>query len=121
MEVVGVLTPVVSIHMDDLGLIEFLPNVEELFKIYNEKYFNNYLIDVKLEWEKMTRCAGICMLKPGRSYYKAKSTIAPITALLRYYRYAPPRNDPRVLFVKQGGSIDRDGHGPDFCGFRGQN
>lgn len=105
--------------MDDLGLIEFLPNVEELFKIYNEKYFVNYLIDVKLEWsEKMTSCAGICMLKPGREV---------IIRLSRPLLQLRPFSDTidtlihemihAYFFVLQGGSIDRDGHGPDFCSF----
>ena len=105
--------------MDDVGLVEFLPNVDELFKIYNEKYFKNYLIDVQLEWsEKMTRCAGICMLKSSREV---------IIRLSRPLLQLRPFSDTidtllhemihAYFFVKQGGSIDRDGHGADFCGF----
>lgn len=108
--------------MDDLGLVEFLPDAQELFRIYNQKYFNNILIDVKLEWsEKMTRCAGICMLKPSgnviirlsRPLLQLRPFSDTIDTLLHEMIHA-------YFFVKQGGSIDRDGHGPDFCAFMDQ-
>lgn len=103
--------------MDDLGLVEFLPNVEELFKIYNEKYFKNTLIDVSLKWSaNMTTCAGICVLRPtrevvirlSRPLLQLRPFSDTIDTLLHEMIHA-------YFFVRQGGSIDRDGHGPDFC------
>ena len=50
--------------MDDPAVVEHLPDVKDLFKIYNSRYFGGSLIDVGLEWsDKMTSCAGICMLR----------------------------------------------------------
>ncbi len=50
--------------MDDIALAEHLPDIHELMKLYNERYFKGVLVDVKLEWsQRMTQCAGICMLK----------------------------------------------------------
>ena len=50
--------------MDDIALAEHLPDVHELMRLYNERYFGGALAGVQLEWsERMTQCAGICILR----------------------------------------------------------
>ena len=66
----------------------------------------------------MTRCAGICMLKPGgaviirlsRPLLQLRPFSDTINTLLHEMIHAH-------FFILQGGSINRDGHGPDFCGY----
>lgn len=109
--------------MEDCLLAEFLPSVEELFKLYDVRHFDGMLGAVGLEWSnRMTQCAGICMFRrrPGdaptgrvlirlsRPLLQLRPFSDTIDTLLHEMIHA-------YLLLMQGGSLDRDGHGADFC------
>lgn len=108
--------------MDDFALVEYLPDVQELFKLYNEKFFNNILLDVKLEWsDKMTLCAGVCMLRRSKKTQEREVTVRLSRPLLQLRPFSDTIDTllhemiHAFHFVVKGGSLDRDGHGEDFC------
>lgn len=105
--------------MEDEELVEFQPDIHTLFITYNTVYFEGLLSACLLEWsDKMTLCAGIC-------YSRATSqtrhcTIRLSRPLLQYRPYPDTINTllhemiHAYIFIKFGGSLQRDGHGPDF-------
>lgn len=104
--------------MDDPALVGLLPDVDELFQIYDTLYFEGLLRPLTvLEWsDRMTRCAGICYLK------NSQITIRLSRKLLQYRPFSDTINTllhemiHAFLFLtaKRATYIDRDGHGPAF-------
>lgn len=99
------------------GLIEHLPEIHDLFVIYNSQYFENALGSVVLEWsDRLTLCAGLCYKQRRDS----PCTIRLSRPLLQYRPFTDTINTllhemiHAYLFIIQGGSLDRDGHGSDF-------
>jgi predicted SprT family Zn-dependent metalloprotease len=104
--------------MEDLSLVSLLPDVHELFQIYDTMYFEGKLKQATiLEWsERMTRCAGIC-------YWKSSIiTIRLSRKLLQFRPFSDTINTllhemiHAYLFLTapRAAYIDRDGHGPAF-------
>ncbi|KAI8076512.1 SprT-like family-domain-containing protein [Gilbertella persicaria] len=96
-------------------LEETIPDLHELFVLFNRLYFDNQLDMVEVKWsKKMTRCAGTCTFKGGNH------CIITMSEPLLKFR---PKNDMintllhemihALLFITQK-NTDRDGHGPMF-------
>ena len=99
-------------------LVDVLPDIHELFMIYDQLYFDSKLQKTTvLEWsDKMTRCAGICYLKQSHIIIRLSRKLLQfrpfkdtISTLLHEMIHA-------FLFLTapRASYIDRDGHGPMF-------
>lgn len=95
------------------------PDIKDLFREYNQKYFEGYLDKCELEWSsRMTLCAGICYTK--RRNGESKCTIRLSEPLLKFRPFCDTINTllhemiHAYIFAKFGGTLQRDGHGPDF-------
>ena len=105
--------------MDDFAHVHLLPDVHELFAVYNEQYFSGLLASTTLEWSnRLTLCAGLCYLKGvgGHRYCVIRLS----RPLLQYRPFADTISTllhemiHAYLWMVGGGRLDRDGHGPDF-------
>ncbi|KAI9485780.1 MAG: SprT-like family-domain-containing protein [Benjaminiella poitrasii] len=105
----------VEFNQTDDVLDETIPDLHELFMLFNALYFDHKLDMVEVKWSnRMTRCAGTCTFKTGGHCivtlsepllkFRPKSDM--IDTLLHEMIHA-------LLFITQR-NIDRDGHGPEF-------
>jgi len=98
---------------------QLFPSIHTLFQTYNQQYFEGYLDGCVLEWSaRMTLCAGIC-------YQRRKAGVSTCTIRLSkpLLQLRPVEDTVNTLlhemihayiFCKFGGTLHRDGHGPDF-------
>lgn len=105
--------------VDDALLAEHLPDIHTLFRCYDGQYFEGLLGACRLEWSgRMTRCAGLCYSSRGPG--GRHCTIRLSRPLLQFRPFADTINTllhemiHAYLFLRHGGSLQRDGHGTDF-------
>lgn len=112
----------VSMESWDLLDADLCPDIHTLFVTYNQQYFENLLGVCTVEWsDRMTLCAGLCYMKGNRKTLENRHCVIRLSRPLLQYR---PFSDTintllhemihAYIFIKQGGTLDRDGHGPDF-------
>lgn len=102
-----------------LELEDPTPDIFDLFRYYDAKYFQNKLACVELSWSsRMTLCAGLCEFKRVKSGFSSckvklskpllefRSRSDLVNTLLHEMIHA-------FLFVTAK-YADRDGHGPEF-------
>ena len=108
-----------KIKMDFASVVEHLPEIHELFVIYDRKYFASALQNCGtiVEWSnRMTLCAGICYLKHpivirlSRPLLSLRPFSDTVCTLLHEMIHA-------YLFL-HGDRSGRDGHGPTFLAWR---
>ncbi len=106
-------------NIDEALLSEFFPDIHNLFEEYNKQFFEARLGPCTVEWsDRMTLCAGICYSKSEGG--QRLCTIRLSRPLLQYRPFSDTINTllhemiHGFIFIRYGGTLQRDGHGPDF-------